>query len=82
MLVFKAKEKLLEITRTCFIMRLLRHFSVAHVVPGALVDHAASHQRTCVPLQLQLLDKESVGAARGGRDVGAIPDDKDGGCSG
>ncbi len=76
MLVFKAKEKLLEITRTCFIMRLLRHLSVAHVVPGALVDHAASHQRACVPLQLQLLDKESVGAA------GAISDDKDGGCSG
>jgi len=72
--------------RTCFIMRLLGHVSIAQVVPGALVDNAAPHERPRVPLQLQLLVKQSVCAAVGGArgrggdgEVGAVSDDQD--CS-
>ena len=76
--------------RTCIILRLLSHFSVAHVVPGALVDYSAPHERASVPLQLQLLTKQSVCAAlgdgrrlgsggRGAGELGTISDDED--CS-
>lgn len=73
---------------TGLIMRLLSHLSITHVVPGAFVDNPAPHERTCVPLQLQLLVKESVCAAVGGgrgrraREAGAVPDDEDRSSSG
>jgi hypothetical protein len=69
---------------TCFVVWLLGHLSVAHVVPGSLVDNPASHERTRVPLQLKLLLKKSVCSAVGGGggnggagELGAVPDDED-----
>ncbi len=71
---------------TCFIVWLLGHLSVAHIVPGSLVDNPAPHERTRVPLQLKLLVKKSVCSAVGGGGgnggagkLGAVPDDED--CS-
>jgi hypothetical protein len=69
---------------TSLIMRLLSHLSIAHVVSGAFVDNPAPHERTCVPLQLHLLVKESVCTAvvGGGRGMcgahkaGAVPNDE------
>ncbi len=49
--------KLICATRTCIILRLLLHLAKAHVVPCALVDNSAPHERAGVPLQQQLLTK-------------------------